>query len=548
MVNVIVTQKNTLLINSSTYIIQPGEDFNINEDNIWYINTNQAPDFKEFQDEYESNKITMFVPENKYTTTTQEYKNTSGNLVSIEGMTDTHVNILSNAVDLLSHQIDAIEYEHFIFLTTTDQTAFMNFLTSDNSINSTQDILIPQHKYQYAYAFNMYIPLVKTFAITLNKNDVKYIVSNAVVINNNRSRTTSVPADLYTYDSFNTTLKKYCNNDTLWTNAYYSNNYYGGLRYVENSQIIAEGFGIIHTIENRSPTRFLVNQPPINRTINIKSSQYTSKAFCKYLTDNNFKSVHDNHFIYVQSDATFIFNPLTVLENPFMDKSTEFTSSKVLINTPHYQNITAFVDEDTIEGYYTPAELLRKISIDYNNPVTVINNSINFKNPINISCEWFECNGTEVTNNVGLSIVQDNLNFNNFKNQIVSLNGYKYIADSIIGFDGSIQYSYPELYGYNNSLVSTTSSIININMNINNDSNIISLNKSNILVYYNLSIINKNITVNNDVIIDNMNIKQDAHNSETNVQFYRYYNNIDDIVIQSESNVTVNGTVTIYQL
>ena len=539
MTNIIITQENTLFINSNTYIIHPGDHFNINEQNIWYINTDQAPDFKNVQNEYESNNLTMFIPEDKYTTITHDYSGLNG-ISTVEGITDTHENILNNCLTTLNvpEKCTIKYYDNFCYIVSESRTELPSLLCG-NTINSVQDALITQHSYYKSHYSNYVIPLIKTFSILLHKDDTQYIISSS----------SDIQPNSYTYSTYHNILTKIeGRGDTL------NQTFYVG--YVEQNKIpryylhrssidFSSGFGIIHTVQQ--DVMQTLNFPPVNRTIRVPSTNYTTQSLCDYLTNNNFTATSDNHFIYINSDARFIFQPVTVLENTFMDKSTEYTTSKRLMNTAHYQNISATVNGDIIEGYYTPAELLRKISIDYNNPVTVINNNIKFQYPISISCIWFECNETEVVNNVNLSVIQSKIELNNNEHKILSVNGYHNFKNSIIGYQCEM-YSNPTLYKFDNGFIKDSVDIQTVDILLNNNSYVYTIAKEGYYMF-DLEITNNDITKCGQLTMQSDNnynfFELNHYINITPCKIFLYLHN--DITFETNCNINIKGNISYIQ-
>lgn len=411
----------TILINSSTYVIEPNEPFDISVENVWYIDdAENVLGGGVIQEQSELSSFT--VPSDVYTTQSISMNNVNDSPVTLPSYTGTHKEIITSVasavglnepIELNDHILQFLEsgdkYSHrYLCYTLTWRDGV------PASLDTTTKIMIPMRDYQWIHFNNMIIPHVKTFAITLDKSEITCCLSNTTLIYGGTdyidkgytTNTFPVPVDKYTFESFNTFVNNYhdlfYSNVILYTNTYYGNNFYTGYRYID-MLIGSEGYGVIYSVPPNYSETLSFNQPFVNRTIKVPEGDYTAETFCDYINNSGiFKSHSDPHYIYIDNDISFCFVPATVLDNEFMDKSTTFSKSKILMNHPQYQNITATVDGTTISGNYTPAELLRHISITFSNPVTVVGNVITFAKSITISSPYFTCNGTSVTNLCGL--------------------------------------------------------------------------------------------------------------------------------------------------
>ena len=146
---------------------------------------------------------------------------------------------------------------------------------------------------------------------------------------------------------------------------------------------------------------------------------------------------------------------------------------------------------------------------------------------------------------------------NSNTNYVVELNNFSFNPQKFVGSPNIVTNDTPLLYSYNNGFVSYSSSVIDVNISLNNSSTQIDIvNSCNKMITINWQVTNNDITdeniyvaykVNNDgYYIVNM---LDQHNAVTNIRTDQF-NSTSEHMFQviSNGNISITGTINIHNL
>ena len=376
--NITITQYNKLIVNYDTYEFTPSNYKQIVIDDPWYIDTQSAPDFTQFNYS-EINTLKISMPEDVYSVKNKTrlwHQNSPSSIYTYTKENAKHEDIIKGYCNQfsnnISYTINVLEYFVVIAFKSGIQWTPIYLETPD----SNSAILLPICDEQ-TYRLNQMFPLVKTITLTLDITKHKEHVDAHSInyrIYNKSSTTLSIEAGDYTYaDYMNKLTSKISVTISNSRNTFKKYKHYNNFRFGNNTTVqwfqrdFNKYYGILHCY----PTFNSMNQghqcvySANSRCMTISSGDWVLADFMNHVntSKHGFNLTSDHHNIYISYKCNFIINPVCNIVDDVTDTSSTYGNNKILCAHPQYKLLNCTVNykgtSHTCNERLTPAEFLR---------------------------------------------------------------------------------------------------------------------------------------------------------------------------------------------